>query len=109
MLRLRLPLLQDDEFPHGRLQPYVTAGPALFWTRAKDTTNLGPPANQSNTDMSVGVKVGARTSHQITQLIGLFGEYRFTHFEVQHEFARPVQLTGTFNIHHLIAGLSFRF
>lgn len=109
VLRLRLPLLQGEDFPHGRLQPYLTAGPALFWTRAKDTTNLAPPANQSDTDMSVGVKVGAGTSYQLTPLIGLFGEYRFTRFEAQHDFAGPVQLTETFNTHHLIGGLSFRF
>ena len=109
VLRVRLPLLQDEEFPHGRLQPYLTAGPALFWTRARDTTNLPPPANQSDTDMSVGVKVGAGTSYQLTPLIGLFGEYRFTHFESQHNFAGPIQLTETFNAHHAIGGLSFRF
>ena len=109
LLRLRLPLLQSDDYPTGRLQPYLTAGPALFWTRLKDTTNLGPPANQSNTDMSVGVNAGAGMSYQITQLIGLFGEYRFTHFEAQHEFVGPAQLTETFNTHHVIGGLSFRF
>ena len=108
VLRLRLPLLQDEDFPHGRLQPYLTAGPALFWTRAKDTTNIAP-ANQSNTDMSVGVKVGTGMSYQLTPLIGLFGEYRFTHFEAQHDFAGPIQLSETFNTHHLIGGLSFRF
>jgi opacity protein-like surface antigen len=109
VLRLRLPLLQGEAFPHGRLQPYLTAGPALFWTRVKDTTNLGPPANQSNTDMSVGVKAGVGISYQVTQLIGLFGEYRFTHFEAQHEFAGPVQLSETFNTHHLLGGVSLRF
>jgi opacity protein-like surface antigen len=109
VLRLRLPLLQGEEYPAGRLQPYLTAGPAVFWTQAKDTTNLPLQANQSNTDMSVGVKVGAGTSYQLTPLIGLFGEYRFTHFEAQHQFAGPVQLSETFNTHHLIGGLSFRF
>lgn len=69
VLRLRLPLLQGEDYPAGRLQPYLTAGPALFWTRAKDTTNLGPPAGQSNTDMSVGVKAGAGMSYQLTQLL----------------------------------------
>jgi opacity protein-like surface antigen len=59
--------------------------------------------------MSVGVKVGAGMSYQVTSLLGLFGEYRFTNFQAQHEFAGPVQLTETFNTHHLIAGLSFRF
>ena len=109
VLRLRLPLFQGEEYPQGRLQPYLTAGPALFWTRLKDTTNLAGPANQSDTDMSVGVKAGAGTSYQLTPLIGLFGEYRFTHFEARHEFAGPIQLSETFNTHHLIAGLSFRF
>jgi len=108
VLRLRLPLLQGEDYPQGRLQPYLTAGPALFWTRLKDTTNLPPPANQSDTDMSVGVKVGVGASYQLTHLIGLFGEYRFTHFQAQHDFAGPVQLSETFNTHHLIAGLSFR-
>ena len=109
VLRLRLPLLQGEDFPQGRLQPYVTVGPALFWTRAKDTTNLPPPANQSHTNMSLGVKVGVGTSYQFTPLIGLFGEYRFTHFEAQHEFSGPIQLSETFNTHHVIGGLSFRF
>jgi opacity protein-like surface antigen len=59
--------------------------------------------------MSVGVKAGAGMSYQVTQLIGLFGEYRFTHFEAQHEFAGPIQLSETFNTHHVIGGLSFRF
>jgi hypothetical protein len=28
VVRLRLPLLRSEEFPHGQLQPYLTAGPA---------------------------------------------------------------------------------
>ena len=46
---------------------------------------------------------------KVTPLIGLFGEYRLRTFETQHEFAGPVQLSETFNTHHLIGGLSFRF
>lgn len=30
VLRLRLPLLRDQHFFHGRVQPYVAAGPAIF-------------------------------------------------------------------------------
>ncbi|MEO8341735.1 MAG: outer membrane beta-barrel protein [Nitrospirota bacterium] len=109
VVRLRLPLFQSENFPHGRLQPYVTGGPAFFRTRLKDTTNLGPPANQSTTDTSLGLKVGAGVSYQFTELIGLFGEYRFTHFQAQHALEGPVVLTETFNTHHMIGGLSFRF
>ena len=48
-------------------------------------------------------------SYQITQIIGLFDEYRFTHFQTQHVLEEPVVLTESFNTHHLIAGLLFRF
>ena len=37
VLRLRLPLLKSEEFPHGQLQPYATGGPAVFRTKMKDT------------------------------------------------------------------------
>ena len=88
VLRLRLPLLTSDEFPHGRVQPYVTAGPALFVTRTKDTDNF-TPNNQRDTDTSLGVKAGAGISFQLTQLIALFGEYRFTHFRTHATFTDP--------------------
>src|SRR5438067_12820057 len=30
LLMLRVPLLRDESVPHGRLQPYIAAGPGLF-------------------------------------------------------------------------------
>jgi opacity protein-like surface antigen len=112
VLRLRLPLVTSEEYPHGRLQPYVTAGPAVFLTRIKDTDNFSPN-NQSDTDTSLGVKAGAGVSFQLTQLIALFGEYRFTHFSAQANFTDttppPSQetLKTTFDTHQLVAGISF--
>jgi hypothetical protein len=46
-LMARLPLLKSAEFPQGRLQPYVTAGPTLFRSNFDGTT-----------DTAVGLKVG---------------------------------------------------
>ena len=75
----------------------------------EDTTNLARPANQSITDTSLGLKVGAEISCQVTQLMDIFEQYRFTNFESQHVFEWPVVPTETFNTHHLIARLSIRF
>lgn len=114
VLRLRLPLLKSEEYPHGQLQPYFTAGPAIFKTRIKDTTNFAP-GSQSDTDTSLGVKVGAGLSFQVTQWFSLFGEYRFTRFRAEGTFQDmtppPSQeiLKTDLNTHHLIGGVSFRF
>ncbi len=113
VVRLRWPLLTTAEFPKGQLQPYFTVGPALFITRAKDTTNF-TPNNQSVTDTSVGVKVGTGVAWQFFEHVALFGEYRFTHVSTEPTFfsaisSIPVPLKTDLNSHHLIGGVSFRF
>ena len=119
VLRLRLPLLKSLQYPHGQLQPYITAGPALFITRAEDSANVFSPSNQSKTDTSLGLKVGGGAAFHITRALALFGEYRFTHFKADATFRDqnldennpPVDVTTQmkFDTHHVIAGLSFRF
>ena len=42
VLKLRLPLMRSEEMPHGRLQSYITAGPAVFITWAKSDA-VQPP------------------------------------------------------------------
>lgn len=110
-LMLRWPLLTSKEFPAGQLQPYFTVGPTIFIARAKDTENFDPP-NQSDTDTSLGVKVGAGLAWQFHKNIALFGEYRFTHFSPKFEFRdngdKIIEKTDL-NTHSLFAGISFRF
>lgn len=77
MLRLRLPLLRDDRFTHGRLQPFVSAGPALFIIYASQNRYVQPDG-QSSTDVAVGAKVDAGATFMLTKLIGVFAQYRFT-------------------------------
>jgi opacity protein-like surface antigen len=55
---LRWPLLKSPQFPTGQLQPYITVGPAIFVAHAEDSQNF-EPSQQSDSDTSVGVKVGA--------------------------------------------------
>ena len=113
MLKLRLPLIRNEEMPHGGLQPYIAAGPAVFITRAKHT-GVEPP-NQSDSDVSLGVKVGAGVNYQITKLIGIFGGYRYTRFRsslsYRDETPSPSIETfkATFDTHQLIAILSLHF
>lgn len=115
-VRLRYPLLKSQQFPKGQLQPYLTVGPALFIAHAKDSTNF-VPAHQSDTDTSVGVKVGAGVAWHFQKNWAVFGEYRFTHFNPEFKFdtdspAAPgvkTELSTDLNTHFLLAGVSLHF
>src|SRR5262245_22377778 len=115
-LMLRWPgLVASAQFPKGRLQPYLTVGPTIFLATAKDSTNFGSPNNQSSHDTSVGVKAGVGTTWMLTPHIGIFGEYRFTHFSPKFEFDNDVagfsktKVETDVNTHHVLVGVPFRF
>lgn len=115
-LMLRWPeLMASPQFPKGRLQPYLSVGPAIFIATAKDSTNFGPPNDQSTTDGSPGLTAGIGTTWLITQSIGVFGEYRFTHFRPEFEFQTTLpgftkaQVHTDISTHHLLGGVTFRF
>ncbi len=114
VLRLRVPLLRDDEFVHGRVQPYLAAGPTVFITYAGQNTFV-QPSGQSSTDASVGAKVDAGVTVMVSKWIGAFAQYRFTHFttELEYQNTTPALATElfktTYDSHHVIAGLSLRF
>lgn len=103
---LRWPLLTSPEFPKGRLQPYLTVGSAPFIAQAEDSANLFPP-DQSGTDTSVGVKVGAGVAWFLFRDISIFGEYRPA-FELR-DGAESVTLETDGNTHQIVGGISFRF
>ena len=98
-LMLRWPgLVASPQFPKGRLQPYLTVGPAI-----------------SSHDTSVGVKAGFGTTWMLTPHIGIIGEYRFTHFSPKFEFDTDVpgfsktKVETDVNTHHVLVGVTFRF
>jgi opacity protein-like surface antigen len=109
---LRFPFMKSSQFPNGRLQPYLTVGPAIFVAHAEDSQNF-EPSNQSDSDTSVGVKVGAGVAWQFTKTIAMFGEYRYTHFSPEFTFRDDVlgsaNLSTAINTHYLLMGVSFRF
>ena len=110
---LRYPLFVSPAYPKGRLQPYVTAGPAYFKTRAKNTTN-GELTTQAATDSSTGYKLGGGLSWQVVKDVAIFGELRYTHVRaapVLSSALSPLKVPLQFdlNTYHLVAGVSFRF
>ena len=114
VLRLRAPFLRSETFTHGRLQPFVSAGPALFITFAGQNRNV-QPQGQQETDVALGAKAEAGVTFLLTQTVGLFTEYRFTHFtsELSYQNTSPSPATeiykATYDTHQVIGGLSFRF
>jgi opacity protein-like surface antigen len=109
---VRFPLLKSQEFPNGQLQPYLRVGPAIFLAHADDSRNF-EPSNQDDTDASLGVKLGAGVQWLFTKNIGVFGEYRYTHFSPEFTFKDDVrgnaELSTSVNTHYLLVGVSFNF
>lgn len=114
VLRLRAPLLRSEEFTHGRLQPYLSAGPALFVTWAETPWNV-QPKGQHDTDVALGAKAEGGVTFLLTKTVGLFTEYRFTHFtsKLSYQNTTVAPATDTFKTtwdsHQVIGGISFRF
>jgi hypothetical protein len=115
VLRLRAPLLRSEEFTHGRLQPYLSAGPALFVTWAETPWNIVQPKGQHDADVALGAKAEGGVTFLLTKTVGLFTEYRFTHFtsklNYQNNTISPATDTYTtkWDSHQVIGGISFRF
>lgn len=108
---LRAPLLKSATFPNGQLQPYLRVGPAIFVAHADDSFNFSP-GNQTDSDTSVGVKLGTGVSWLFTRNIGVFGEYRYTHFSPEFTFkdnGTTANLSTSINTHSLLVGVTFRF
>lgn len=111
--RARLRLMSSFEHPRGRLQPYVTAGPALFRVKVTNRAN-GELTTEPSTDTVWGYKLGAGMSWQIGRNAAVFGEYRYTHFHAEPGLhgnitGAGVPLLFDLDTHHLVGGVSFTF
>ena len=97
-LLLRLPLYVSEEFPHGRLYPYLGGGPGF-----QNSTFDG---GRANSDFAIQAVAGLHVF--LAKRVSLFGEYKFTH--VDQTFGLGGQdVTFTFNVSHVVAGLAFHF
>jgi outer membrane immunogenic protein len=108
---LRWSLLPSYDFPDGRLHPYLSVGPAIFFTEAEDSTNFFPGA-QSDSDTSLGFKMGAGVTYLITRNVGIFGEWRFTYFSPEWKFndlGESGRLETDIDTFYMLVGVAFRF
>jgi outer membrane immunogenic protein len=110
-LMLRWGVLPSYDFPNGRLHPYFSIGPAVFFSEAEDTTNF-TPGGQSDSDTSVGFKMGAGLTYLITRNVGIFGEWRFTYFSPEWKFndlGESGRLETDIDTFYMLVGVAFRF
>ncbi|RPI11188.1 MAG: porin family protein [Zetaproteobacteria bacterium] len=101
LLMMRTPLAASQEFPGGRLQPYVGIGPSFVYSRSE-------AGSSSDTSFDVGFDFRLGLTWMLTRTIGLFGEYRFSYvrpdYDLDGETVEP-----EFTANHIAAGVTFRF
>jgi opacity protein-like surface antigen len=103
----RYPLMVDQEFPTGRLQPYFGFGPTIFYSSSGDSTSFGPRGS-GESDTGLGVAFRPGVAWQVTEAVSVFAEYRFVHISPTYEFPRgPVDLS--INSHQFNVGAAYRF
>ncbi len=109
LLMARYGLLKDEEFKAGRLQPYVGLGGGLFFSNVSGAIGF-QEASDTSTDVGLDTRVGA--AFMMDANWAAFIEYRFTHVTPTWDvkvFGGTTPASTTFNTHHVILGLSYRF
>jgi hypothetical protein len=105
LVMFRLPLLESPQFPKGRLQPYLGAGPGFFLTSVEVEL---PGVNEEGTDwqFEVGADARAGITLMITPTFGTFVEGRYTVFSTN-----PGGRSTEFDIEtvHVAGGVTFRW
>jgi opacity protein-like surface antigen len=110
LVMARYPILKSDDYPEGRLHPYVGVGPGLFFSSIGG--GLGNLRSVDDTSVNLGLDMRAGVAYPIEKNIFLFGEYRFTHVSPDFSFDQRGTATTadtTLNTHHFLLGVSFRF
>jgi Outer membrane protein beta-barrel domain len=110
-LMLRFPVLPSPAFPQGRLHPYFTIGPTVFFTEVEDSGNFSP-ANQTDHETTVGFKIGLGVKYLVTRNFGFFGEWRVTYFSPEWNFSDngvSGKLETDITTFHFLVGAALRF
>ena len=105
LVMFRLPLLESQEFPNGRLQPYLGAGGGVFLTSVKVEV---PGLGEENSDWQAefGFDGRAGITFLFTPGFGTFVEGRYTAFSTN-----PGGQNTDFDIQtfHVLGGFTFRW
>jgi hypothetical protein len=113
----RMHFLKDEETGRSRLQPYLAVGPGFFGTG--QYVDFRPDITESLDVNGGGIGLDARLGLRwlFSERVGLFTEYRLTHFRNRTDdkynglfYATTTQrVNSTMTTHHALAGFSFAF
>jgi len=109
LVMARYGFLKDEEFPKGRLQPYVGVGPALFFSIANGIIGSAD-VNETSTDIGLDFRAGV--AFQFDPNWAVFTEYRFTRVEPSWDVnvaGNKTNASTTFSTNHVVLGVSYRF
>ena len=109
LLMARYGFLKDEEFRDGRLQPYAGVGPGLFISNASGAIGF-QEVDDTSTNIGLDLRLGVLL--RIDSNWGAFTEYRFTHVSPSWHvdvFGGKTSASTTFNTHHILLGVSYRF
>ena len=115
MLMLRARLLKSDRVPDGHLQPYFGIGPGVFFPDEEVDLRPGIGGKVDSTHISIGVDLRAGMRWHISDKIGVFGEYRLTHYKSggnsadNAAFLSEPPVDSTLTTNYIMGGLSFTF
>ena len=98
----RVPIATTEEYPFGRVQPFLGIGPGIFVS----LLDFDPVGDDETVE--VGVDLHAGLNFQVTRLVSVFVEYRFTYVEPEFE-VQGVDITPELSTHHAGAGIGFHF
>jgi len=114
LLMVRLPLNASVEFPNGRIQPYLGAGPGFYFGGVSEFIPEAPPAGRvlDDTYYSLGIDTRIGICVLIKKSYGLFLEYGYKRFSPSFDSDVPggtLSLEPTFTTHNFVGGISFKF
>jgi len=124
LLALRAPLFPTPEIPGGRLQPYAMAGVSFYITDISVQLNgmgggsnqMGWPWPNTTPDKVIGPYLAAGLAWQPTRGFAIFGEYRYTSFDVGYDTTNswiwPTangRVDTTVRADRILFGISHRF
>lgn len=86
------------------LQPYVGAGPGVYYARISNQFG-------SNSGATVGLNALAGIRYFFTEHVALFGEYKYNRasFSFDNIDGTGAGLDGTYSVSHVVGGLSLHF
>ena len=116
LLMLRAQLLATDDIPQGQFQPYLAVGPGYYFVFHDVDFRPDISSKFSLSGAHLGIDARAGLRWLFSKNMGLYAEYRLTHFSSDSENdnftigGEPVErVNATMTTHHVLGGLTFSF